>query len=110
MKIFFLITFIIILFILFHSETMSTTYATKQNALDDKAIKRGWIPDILPNSAFNIHETHNLDTNKVNGSFNYNEMDEKELLKKLNNKHLFHQFDITIDKAHKKVTFSNNDK
>ena len=34
-------------------------------------IEAGWIPKIIPKSAFEIHETHNVDTNTVRVSFRF---------------------------------------
>ena len=33
--------------------------------MNDGAIDRGWIPDFVPTSAFNIFEKHDLDTNEM---------------------------------------------
>ncbi len=46
--------------------------AVKENT----AIQQGWIPAILPDSAYDISETHNLDKNTLFGSFSYKEKDE----------------------------------
>ena len=48
-------------------EQMTESYSTLAEAQD--AIERGWIPPILPPSTTKIHDTHNLDSNIGNGSF-----------------------------------------
>ena len=42
-------------------------------------IERGWLPDYFPKSATNIREGHNIDTNRVWASFNYNVKDIKHI-------------------------------
>jgi len=46
--------------------------AVKENT----AIQQGWIPAIIPDSAYDISETHDLDKNTLFGSFSYKEKDE----------------------------------
>lgn len=36
------------------------------------AVERGWVPGLLPKSAFQIRERHDLDTNEVWGAFRFN--------------------------------------
>ncbi len=43
---------------------------------ENKAIQQGWIPAILPDSAYDISESHDLDKNTLFGSFSYKEKDE----------------------------------
>jgi hypothetical protein len=40
-------------------------------------IEKGWIPPFIPDSSFNIHSQHDLDTNIVTMSFEY-EVNDKE--------------------------------
>jgi hypothetical protein len=80
---------------------------------DDTAIERGWIPEILPESAYDISETHDLDSNQLFGSFNYKEPDEKKFLAQLtvmpdmNDTMEWGNFLFKIDKAHKHVKYRN---
>jgi hypothetical protein len=39
------------------------TYASVHEAEEDRAFRRGWLPNWLPEDAYNIHEYHDLDTN-----------------------------------------------
>ena len=58
-------------------------YTDKEAAVDAKAIEKGWVPALVPDSAYEIEETHDLDTNELFGKFSYKEADEKALLAKL---------------------------
>jgi hypothetical protein len=42
-----------------------SAYATHADAVADDAILRGWIPPFVPESAREIREIHDLDTNEV---------------------------------------------
>ena len=75
--------FVIVLYFLMPNYDESSFYANKSEVIKDNAIKRGWIPKILPASAYDIKEEHNLDTNMLNGSFKYHEEDESEFLEHL---------------------------
>ena len=50
---------------------MCASYATAAAARADGGVFRGWLPDELPDSAFSISESHNLDTNTGEGSFSF---------------------------------------
>ena len=65
------------------SESQRNYYNNINEVKLDGAINRGWIPGILPASSFNIQETHNLDTNEGNGSFQFLESDESSFKKSL---------------------------
>ncbi len=58
-------------------------YKNVKEVRKDKAIERGWVPAILPKSAYNITEIHDLDTNRLYGRFYYKEKDETLLLQHL---------------------------
>ena len=53
-------------------ETPEVYYPTYEIAVSAGAISRGWIPGLLPKSALEIHEIHNIDTNKSMLAFRYN--------------------------------------
>jgi hypothetical protein len=50
-------------------DNMSTHYATSTEARGDGAFARGWLPRAMPDSAYDINEEHNLDTNVGHGTF-----------------------------------------
>ena len=56
-------------------ETMRMSYPTAAAARADAAVQRGWLPKELPNSATNISEAHDLDTNTGGGSFQFGAAD-----------------------------------
>jgi len=67
----------------FLSDEQSNSYTSLEAIKTDNAIERGWIPAIIPASAYDIVETHNLDTNVFYGSFYYKEKDETTFIKHL---------------------------
>lgn len=46
-------------------------YRDMSEVTRDRAIERGWIPANMPQSAVNIHEWHNMDTNEGHGDFSF---------------------------------------
>jgi len=62
-------------------------YEDLQTVHDQQAIAKGWIPAILPPSAYEIAETHDNDKNEIFGVFKYKEADEATLLSKLTDLH-----------------------
>ena len=67
----------------YFSDDYSNSYKNVQEVKADEAIERGWVPSIIPNSAYDIVETHHLDTNVFYGSFYYKEEDEANFIKHL---------------------------
>ena len=61
-------------------EVQINRYDSIKTVKEQKAIDRGWIPKNLPPSAYNIVETHDLDTNIIFGKFSYKERDEESFL------------------------------
>tara|TARA_B110000495_G_C22759950_1_gene445018 strand:- start:404 stop:739 length:336 start_codon:yes stop_codon:yes gene_type:complete len=106
-----LIAFIPVFFVLVNcSDIQKNTYKDKKEIIKDKAIQRGWIPEIIPDSASQIREEHNLDLNTVKGIFVYNEKDEVNFidnLEKSNNEYIWNNFVFKIDKENNKVEFQN---
>jgi hypothetical protein len=80
-----LLFFVAVYFILTHyfGDVEINKYDSKATAQQEQAIERGWIPAILPESAYEISETHNLDTNELFGSFYYKDKDEKIFMENL---------------------------
>ena len=77
--------FLIVLsvFIVSCSENIDTFYADIHDSRLVEAIGKGWVPGILPGSAREIYETHNLDTNRVWMKFKFSSADIKIMIKKL---------------------------
>jgi hypothetical protein len=61
------------------------SYATAGDARKAGAVDRGWIPAVIPASATNLRERHNVDTNEVAGTFRIPLGEVPELLARLNN-------------------------
>ena len=80
---------------------------------EQKAIEHGWIPAILPESAYEISETHNIDTNDIFGTFFYKEKDEASFIEKMellpdtNQTYLWENFLFKIDTEKNRVKFRN---
>jgi len=95
------------------SDTQTNRYTDINDVKRDKAIIRGWIPEIIPISAYEIEETHNLDINTVFGTFRYKEKDEKNFLKSLtlfsddNRTMKWNDFLFKVDKEKNYVKFEN---
>ncbi len=76
----------------------------------DTAIQRGWIPKVLPLSAHEIVETHDIDTNTNFGTFKYGEKDEENFLSQLsksNDVYSSEKFLFKINKEKNEVQFRN---
>ncbi len=71
------------LFSAFFTDIQINKYDNIQAVQEQKAIQKGWIPAILPESAYEIAETHDIDKNELFGSFRYKEKDEASFLKYL---------------------------
>jgi hypothetical protein len=107
--------FVMVYFMMLHyfPDTQINKYPSFQEVKDDTAIERGWIPAIIPESAYDISETHDLDTNQLFGSFNYKEPDEKKLLEQMtvmpdmNETMEWGNFLFKIDKEHNHVKYRN---
>ena len=113
MKKIFIFVSIIALFLIFISslfvDTKTNKFSNKLDVFKNNAIQRGWIPNLLPDSAYKIVETHNIDTNKIKGSFHYLEKDEQTLLDNIKNKErktFGYKFKFKVNKEKNKVYFS----
>jgi hypothetical protein len=61
----FLLFWMIVLQLFACSDRATKYYPKYEDAAKDGAVKRGWIPEIVPKTAIEIHEQHDLDTNDV---------------------------------------------
>jgi hypothetical protein len=88
-------------------------YDNLQQVKEDQAIQKGWVPALLPPSAYDIEETHDLDTNQLFGKFSYKEKDEAVLLQRLqpmpesNDTLIWENFLFKVDKARNLVRYRN---
>jgi hypothetical protein len=56
-------------------DVVTTRYATLDDARRDRLFERGWLPDILPASARDIHVSSDLDVNRSQGEFSFDPAD-----------------------------------
>ncbi len=80
-----LLFFVAVFFMLksYFSDMQISKYPDLQTVKEDRAIEKGWVPAILPGSAYDIEETHDIDTNQLVGRFYYKEKDEAGLMEKM---------------------------
>ncbi|NJK74002.1 MAG: hypothetical protein HC849_29095 [Oscillatoriales cyanobacterium RU_3_3] len=67
------------IFLLAACDTVSSRYSTAIEARKSQEFNRGRLPKILPDSAFDIQETYDLDLNLGNGSFRFAARDSESL-------------------------------
>ena len=107
--------FVLFYFVLtnYYTDVQINKYKDIQVVKENQVIEKGWIPAILPESAYDIVETHDLDTNTVLGSFYYKEKDEAGLMKHLsvkedtNNTLEWGNFLFKVDKKLNYVKYRN---
>jgi len=58
-------------------------YPDKETVVKERAIEHGWVPALLPDSAYDIEETHDVEKDQLFGRFYYKEPDEKALIETL---------------------------
>jgi hypothetical protein len=88
-------------------------YPDKATVVREKAMENGLIPALLPDSAYNIAETHDDEKGDLFGSFYYKEKDETALLEQLkkapemNETYEWGDFLFHIDTQKNRVKFRN---
>lgn len=71
-------------------------FATYEDLEKSDLIQKGWLPDFLPKTSKNISERHNLDTNTVEASFEFNPSDSYRVERECKNKKLINNgFEFT---------------
>ena len=109
MLVFFALTFLLLNH--YFSDVKINKYPSLAEVKDDKAIQRGWVPAIIPESAYDIAVTHDIDTNMILGSFQYKEKGEEKFMQNLIDINDAKQtlewkdFLFRVDKEHNKVKF-----
>lgn len=100
----------------YFTDVQINKYPDIQAVKQDHAIEKGWIPAILPESAYNIEETHDLESNQLFGSFQYKKRDESAIVGKLaplpdmNATYRWGDFFFKIDTEKHLVKFRNDPK
>ena len=97
----------------FIADVTINRYEDYQTVQEQQAIAKGWVPAILPPSAYKIAETHEPDSPNVFGMFRYKEVDEAALFSKLTAAHeengtmTWEGFLFHIDKEKNLVKYRN---
>ena len=107
--------FVLVYFTLIHyfPDTQINKYPDIQTVMENNATQNGWIPAILPESAYDIAETHDLNANTLFGSFKYKEKDEEKFMENLtvvddmNNTLEWGNFLFKVDKKLNNVKYRN---
>ena len=111
-----IVSFLVLGYVVFttrYSDVQINKYEDIEVVKENKAIQNGWVPAILPNSAYEITETHDLDKNTLFGSFNYKEQDEEKFMENFtdlnseNNTLSWGNFLFKVDKKTNKVKYRN---
>ena len=102
-----------LMFSSFVTDVQINKYSDIQAVHDQKAMDRGWIPEILPDLAYEIVETHDLDTNRVFGEFKCPDSSQKIFIQQLkpykdsNDTMQWENFLFKIDNKSHKIKFRN---
>ena len=60
-------------------ERPKSYFSDYQELKDSGIIEKGWVANFIPKSAYDIHEQHDIDTNRVKMTFKFDENDTKPL-------------------------------
>jgi hypothetical protein len=85
-------------------------YDSIETVKENSVMEKGWIPKIVPASAYDIVETHDAHNHEIFGKFSYKERDEEQFLSNLKESNGFYegeQFLFKIDKEKNMVSFRN---
>ena len=111
-----IITIGVVIYLLFStliSDVVINKYDTLQAAQEQSATKNGWLPAILPASAYDIAESHDTKKQDIFGLFHYKEADEAAFLSRLTPSKEYNQtmvwgdFLFHIDKEKNIVKYRN---
>jgi len=111
-----IISFLVLGYVVFiqrYSDVQINKYEDIEVVKENNAIQQGWVPSILPESAYEITETHNLDHNTLFGNFKYKEQDEAGLMDHLtanpdmNNTLEWGDYLFRVDKELNQVKYRN---
>ncbi len=65
------LVFLSTIFLLSRCDIVTNTYKTYNDAVSDRLFERGWLPEIIPSSSFNIITQNDLDSNTSEGEFSF---------------------------------------
>ena len=60
-------------------DNVNTDFSNYEEMQSSEIIERGWVPAYLPKTSVNISEHHNIDTNRVTVSFEYDVNEDLEV-------------------------------
>jgi hypothetical protein len=67
--------FLLCLFLVGCSDVVTSHYETYNDAVSDHLFVRGWLPEFIPSSSFNITTANDLDLGTSEGEFSFNPVD-----------------------------------
>jgi len=111
-----IVSFLVLGYVVFtqrYSDVQINKYQDIDVVKENKAIQNGWVPAILPDSAYEITETHDLEANTLFGSFNYKDEDEEKFMENFtdlnseNNTLSWGNFLFKVDKELNQVKYRN---
>jgi len=78
-----ILTFLLCLFLVGCSDIVTRDYKTYNDAVSDELFGRGWLPELIPPSSFNIKTANDLDVNTSKGEFSFPPGDTQAFIAKL---------------------------
>ena len=78
-----ILTYLLCLFLVGCSDVVTRDYKTYNDAVSDELFGRGWLPELIPSSSFNIKTSNNLDVNTSEGEFSFPPGDTQAFVSKL---------------------------
>jgi hypothetical protein len=101
--------FIAVYFVLtkFFPNVEINKYDSLATVEEQKAIENGWVPKNIPASAYDIVETHDMETQVVLGKFSYKEKDEKSFLDALKAEGEVYEGEKFLFKVDKEINLVN---
>ena len=111
-----IVSFLVLGYVVFtqrYSDVQINKYQDIDVVKEHKAIQNGWVPAIIPDSAYDITETHDPEANTLFGNFKYKDEDEDKFMKNFtdlnseNNTLSWGNFLFKVDKKLNKVKYRN---
>lgn len=78
-----ILTFLLCQLLVGCSDVVTRHYKTYNDAASDQLFDRGWLPEFIPSSSFNITTSNNLDINTSEGEFSFRPVDTQAFVSKL---------------------------
>jgi hypothetical protein len=78
-----ILTYLLCVFLVGCTDVVTSHYKTYNDAASDQLFSRGWLPQFIPSSSFNITTSNNLDLNTSEGEFSFRPVDAHAFVSKL---------------------------